>query len=1030
MRRESRSKLVRPICQRVKHRGFVGTAYLTLLILTSLATIPETVRAQGSLSGVVADSVSREALIGANVFLPGTPLGGTTDREGRFRVTNIPEGSYRVRLSYIGYLNKEVSVQISAQQPTVLTVFLIPDVVEGEEVVITAQARGQIAAINQQLASHTIVNVISEEKIRELPDANAAEAIGRLPGVSILRSGGEANKVILRGLSDRFTTVTVDGIKIPPTDADSRGVDLSTISQGSLAGVELYKALTPDKDADAIGGSVNLVTKKAPVDRFIRLDARGNYNHLMTAYEQYDFALRYGERFFDNLLGVQVIGNLERRNRSNERIDLDYNQNVQGGRDYEINDFNLQFTDEIRKRKGASVLLDVNTPDEGTITFNNIFSETDRSYLVSTRNYPFGSSLRVNYSARDREQELRTFTSSLQGKNFLGSLTVAWGLSFAQSNGEFPYDYTIDFIEPSILDNGVVVAGMRSNVPSLRDHPEQLIPYALNNFQAAYVNNAYFRTEKNLDKERTAFLDLSRDFRIGDQLSLAVKTGGKYKVKDRLKQSGQLYSPYYLGYWRDFTSTPDGSIQKKDFRGTWFEPFYNRFLIDGTARNAFALDFLDPSPASRNLYDQYDLRPLVNRDALRLWYDLNKSGVDSLGRSREYYVDPSVDADFYDVVERISSGYAMGTLHFGENVTLIAGLRVEHEDNDYRSKFSPTGLGGFPIPSGRIRDTLGTYDETVWLPNLHLTLRPTDFAIVRFAAYRALSRPDFNLRLEKFVSQGGGGAVSLLLGNPNLKTAKAWNYEINTSLFGNTIGLVSLSAFYKEIDDLHHVLNDAYTIGNSIIDTLGIAWRTPHTGSYALTAPYNSPKPTKVWGFEFEHQMNLNFLPGVLKNVVLSYNASVVRSETYIVATDTFSVNVKQATGLPPPFDSISVPITNNKIVEKKQKLEGQPEFFANIALGYDIAGFSIRLSLFHQSEYNLSFSASGLSDQVVNSFTRIDLALKQDITENISLLLNLNNLTNADESNSIYNRSTGWKILNTSEQYGLTADLGIRIML
>ena len=263
-----------------------------------------------------------------------------------------------------------------------------------------------------------------------------------------------------------------------------------------------------------------------------------------------------------------------------------------------------------------------------------------------------------------------------------------------------------------------------------------------------------------------------------------------------------------------------------------------------------------------------------------------------------------------------------------------------------------------------------------------------------------------------------------------MKTAKAWNYEINTSFFGNTFGLISLSAYYKEIDDLQHILNDAYTIGNPIIDTLGIRWRTPHTGSYALTAPYNSAKPTKVWGLEFEHQMNFNFLPGFLKNLVLSYNASLVRSETYIIATDTFSVQVRQSTGLPPPFDSITIPITNNKIVEKKQKLEGQPEFFANVALGYDFGSFSVRLSLFHQSEYNRSFSASGLSDQVVNSFTRIDLALKHDVTENISLLLNLNNLTNTDESNSIYNRSTGWKILNTSEQYGMTADLGVRFRL
>ena len=119
--------------------------------------------------------------------------------------------------------------------------------------------------MNQQINSNTIVNVVSEEKIQELPDANAGESIGHLPGVSISRSGGEANKIVLRGLDERYSTITIDGLRIASTEADDRGIDLSTISQGSLAGIELYKAITPDKDGDAIAGSVNLVTRKAPL---------------------------------------------------------------------------------------------------------------------------------------------------------------------------------------------------------------------------------------------------------------------------------------------------------------------------------------------------------------------------------------------------------------------------------------------------------------------------------------------------------------------------------------------------------------------------------------------------------------------------------------------------------------------------------------------------------------------------------------------------------------------------------------------
>ncbi len=995
-----------------------------------LFLIPLQLFGQGTLRGTVVDSAGHNALIGANVYLVGTALGAVTDREGEFRIVKVPQGTYTLRFSYLGYQTREIPITVTPDLTIPVYVSLLQGMVEGEEVTVTAQARGQVSAINQQISSSTIINVISEEKIQELPDANAAEAIGRLPGVSITRSGGEANKVILRGLSDKFTTVTVDGIKIPPTDADSRGVDLSIVSQGSLAGVELFKALTPDKDADAIGGSINLVTRKAPSERLLRFDARGDYNQLMDKYGQYDFALRYGERFFSDVLGVQVQGNLERRYRSNERYNLTYNQALRGGTDYEISDLLPEFNNEIRRRSGGTLLLDLNTPDSGSVRLNTIFSRTDRSWLQSRRDYPYGSGISVTYQYRDREQEINNFNTALQGKNYLGGLTFTWGASFAQSKGEYPYDYYIDFIEPSILQGSTVISGMRGDTPALKSSPEQLIPYALNNFQVAYLNAAYYRSELNLDKEKTAYLDVAGEYLLGSGLSGELKVGGKYKYKNRNKESGEIYSPYYLGYWRAFSRNADGSIQKKDFTGTWFEPFYQRFKRDQSTRNPFALDFLDQPPDYRMLYDTYDLRPIVDRNALRLWYELNKNGVDSLGRSYEYYTNPAAEADFYDVVERVGSGYVMNTLNFGQAVTFIAGLRVEQEKNDYRSKFSPFGLGGFPIPSGPIHDTTSTYTETIWLPNFHLTVRPTDFAIFRVAAYRALLRPDFNMRLEKFVSQGGGGNLSLLLGNSHLKTAKAWNYELNASFFGPTFGLISASVYYKEISDLFHMLDTASTVGNSLINELGITWSSPHAGAYSLTAPYTSTRPAKVWGFELEHQVNLNFLPGFLKNFVLSYNGSIVRSETYVLSVDTFNVYVKQPTGFPPPFDSVSVPITNTKSVEKKQSLENQPKFYGNIALGYDIGGFSVRLSLFHQSAYNISFSASGITDRISNSFTRLDLALRQHITDHFSIMLNLNNLTDTAERTSILNRVQGWELISSSERYGLTGNLGVRLTL
>ncbi|MDZ7308492.1 MAG: carboxypeptidase-like regulatory domain-containing protein, partial [candidate division KSB1 bacterium] len=366
--------------------------------------------AQGSLQGVVSDSATAEKLPGASVYLVGTALGSATNLQGAYRIDRIPAGSYTLRVSYIGYRTRDLPVTVADNTAQVIDIKLGVEILQGAAITVTGQAVGQAAAINQQRTAPTIINVVSEEKIRELPDANAAEAIGRLPGVSVQRSGGEANKVILRGLQDKFTVITIDGVKIPATDATSRGVDLSTLSQSSLAGIELYKAATPDKDGDALAGSINLVTKAAPAGRNLKVDLKGDYNRLMNSARQYDFSLHYGERFFNQVLGVQVTGNLEKRIRSNERIDVDYtNLQYQG---FSISDFLLEFTDEIRKRDGFSLLLDVNTPDNGTIRCNTVLGRTRRDYFWSTRDYPAvgggSESGAPVYDYRDREQEIYT----------------------------------------------------------------------------------------------------------------------------------------------------------------------------------------------------------------------------------------------------------------------------------------------------------------------------------------------------------------------------------------------------------------------------------------------------------------------------------------------------------------------------------------------------------------------------------------------------------------------------------------------
>jgi len=313
------------------------------------------------------------------------------------------------------------------------------------------------------------------------------------------------------------------------------------------------------------------------------------------------------------------------------------------------------------------------------------------------------------------------------------------------------------------------------------------------------------------------------------------------------------------------------------------------------------------------------------------------------------------------------------------------------------------------------------------LPNFHLTLRPFDFLNVRFAAYKALARPDFSARLIKLYGQSVGSSNNLLVGNPNLRASKAWNYEVNTSAFSNTIGLVSFSAFYKVITDDQQVLSGGGLQGPKFLDSLGIHWNTSLTkGGYQLTVPYNVSLPTKVWGFEFEHQANLSFLPGYLQFLVLSYNFSIVRSEAHLVATVIDTAWVVQHTD----FGDISTPFYSNRIVDRTQKLEGQPEFFGNVALGIDIGDFSARFSVFYQGQFNRSFSGGGLTDGITGRYTRCDLTVKQRFTDHIALLLSISNLLNVEENTFTTNRVYNWTRLNTSQRYGMTGDFGVRLDL
>ena len=725
------------------------------------------------------------------------------------------------------------------------------------------------------------------------------------------------------------------------------------------------------------------------------------------------------------MLGFQLSGNTEQRIRSNETLTIDYDINLADGKDYEITKFQPEYTPETRTRSGIKSIIDFNTPDEGSIKASIEYNRTKRDYTIFRRNYPINTAT-VSYSTNGKEIIIDIFNSSLKGENYFAGFQMNWGLTFSESKNRNPYNYQLDFTEPSVLDaKGQPISGMQLVPVEYRKGPyEKIINYALNNFNNAYLEMGTDYREQNRDAVKCLQLDIKKEYSVFDFLG-EVKFGGKYTIFEHAYSKEKYIAPYQYGdiSFKKYMKFPDGTIGFKDFSGTRFDGLQR--TISGFVK---FINFFNNPNENRKVRDLYTLNPLIDKDGMRAFRDINLKGVGKIdGTDPEYYTDYSESGRDNSLTERISAMYAMNTLNFGSLCTAIAGVRIETEDNDYLAKYTPYPLSGvFAAKDGEVRDTTSHHSETVVLPNFHVILKPTDFMNVRFAAYKAISRPDYDKRLPKMILYSISDN-NIVAGNTELVSTKAWCYEVNTQFFGNTIGLFSLSAFYKSTEDQLASIGSQKANGRGVIDSLGIRLpnnQFPFKTEWKLNYPYNSSLPTKIWGFEIEHQANFRFLPGFLKNFVLNYNLSIMRSETY----NSYSRQIKYTYTLP----GIPFPMEGVYTVwdAKKGKLPNATELFYNIAVGYDYGGFSGRLSVFHQAEYTKSYSENRRSNEVVCAYTRYDLTLKQQLNPYLTVGLNINDISNYVENYADYNEITGWSLTTKSMQYGTTGDIWVRITL
>ncbi|MDP4176407.1 MAG: TonB-dependent receptor [Bacteroidota bacterium] len=946
----------------------------------------------GQIQGKIIEKGSGEALQGASVYFQGTAVGTISDNEGSFRITNVEPGNHLLVISYLGYKQKVLNVAISANKKTTINIELEADYVQGQEIIVSGQLQGQAQAINKQISSDQIVNIVSEQKIKELPDANAAESVGRLPGVAIQRDGGEATKLVIRGLDAKFANVTLNGIQIPASNSDNRDVDLSLISQSTLSGIELFKALTPDQDADAIAGVVNLVTGKAKSGQKIGINAFGIYSGLTKTANQYRFSGDYSNRFFDDFLGIQAGFNAEKRDRSRDLFSNSWEipGNVE---DYRISSLQVEFDKETRKRYGGNLNLDINTPDGGTIKFINLYSKTTRNQFITSRTYPaFGT---VTYNGEAIDREIYTWNNSIDGENNLWGIKANWALSHAYTKNEKPFDHWIRFYE-----NTTTSSGMKNiDNPAVLKMPGQyLIPYAINAFDKANVDRAYFYQDSNDERNYDIKADLEYPIRLGEDLAGTVKAGYKYRSKERHRDSDQLMTAYWLRTSFDYYKNDNGQVVPKDWANSLWPSGYHGLLTD----------FLSGRD-SRMINDEYLLNPLIDENMVRQWYEFSKNGVSLDGIRHEYFTNLICERDKYKIEENVQGTYGMVKLNAGQMVTLIAGFRYEYENNDYTSKYIPRILGEFETQSGIIKDTTANYKKDYILPNLHIKVKPFEWLDLRFALSKSISRPDYSMRLPNLYINNQDQQI--VTGNPNLQSAVAWNYDASIALYATRYGLFTISGFKKNIDNIFYWLNNIKIMNADQARSYGLPVdQYGPFNQYLLNIPVNT-SGTKVWGIELDLQTHLGFLPGALSNIVFSANYSRTWSKTKYPR-----FTLQKSADFPPKFSPV--------YYESERELSGQTDYTGNLALGYDYEGFSGRVSVYFQGPYLGYISSNENLDSYQKAFSRWDISLKQSFTDYLAVFANINNFTNVIEGSYQSFRSLD----NGGYLYGITGEMGLQI--
>ena len=1004
--------------------------YFRRLLLLSLSIfIVQLSFAQGTgtIKGTVYDKAEKGELPGANVVVKGTSVGASTNVSGGFTIPNAPAGAQTLVVTYIGYSTLSVAVNVPDGGTVNQDIYLTSTTIEGEEVVVTAQGQGQLQAINQQLSSNKIVSIVSESRIQELPDFNAAQAISRLPGVSTLQSSGEANKVVIRGLAPQFNQVAVGGVSLASTGSTQigaasqgggssanaintdRSVDLSMITPYMIKSIEVYKSLTPDLNANAIGGYVNMEMREAPGGLKTDILAQSGYTQKSGKYGNYRFVASASDRLFDDDLGVYVLGNVESYDRDADNMNASYvtqSSVVQpdGFRPVAVTNVTLNRHLETRERFGGNLILDYRLP-AGSIKMTNILSRlssTARDYRTIL-DYQFHN---INFRYREGETKTDAAVNSLEFANDFGFMSAVITAANTYSRNFTPGSPQYDFTQTGGIPGATAVNTV----------PEALVPsVSYEGASKVFLTNISLFSADYKENDQVLKADFKIPFNLENVTSGFIKTGGEFRYSVHNNNQGTPYAGIRAGSpissaITDLMAQRYGVVLDSAanlFPGTNFTSSDAK-LFDPFLDNRFGSILWLSDPAVLNgITDLLASTPSISA--------VNSSGTNAGGWFDSPY---QRLPNNFKYIEKYYAGYLMSELNFAQQVKVVGGIRWE----EVRSYFDAFNLADGRDATRQTVDPVSAHPgNRFWLPMVQAKWDVLDWADVRYSFTKTLARPDyhqlsphFNMDYTQF---------NVWAGNPRLKPAQATNHDVFLTFHSNELGLLSLGGFYKEIKNftyatqyklhpsappgLDSVLSYSVSTGSGIV--------YPKDGATLYTYT-NSPYKAYVRGFEIDFQTRLWYLPEPLNGIVLGINY------THISSSATYPWRMDTTIIIPPRSTAV---ITLDRT--RSGRLINQPDDVVNMSFGYDYEGFSGRLSFLFQGNSVSNIGAFAEQDGFTRDYFRIDASVRQRLPwAGLQVFLdifNLNNKRNESSQASI----NGFTV---QQFYGLTANLGVRFTM